>query len=826
MGWDISIQDAMSISNWMVSSYQSVGTALGSTSDAAQTVSELGSDFQGQTADAVKNYWGQVHGCMASALGAALTQLSTSYAEYYRELGGIDSDPYARFVQDEIQSAAKKASDISPSFTDVDGGVKTTLGDIADIISLSAPDVSAVTDQLSTITKDADALESDVNDTETSGSTKAASAGELISSAEAFLAQIESGTGGGGMSYVPADFFTTQAASDLLDRLDEFSKSNYANGDYVSQQMGSMCDDMQARFEEAKKEAEQQSVLKIVAGVGVILAGAACIVATAGTAAPAVVVAGAAVLGGATATCGVADVVEGGQDAYKSFNANDWSDLNTKSFNFVRDTVFGGNEEAYRNVENGLVVACSLAAPVAEGTSAFAVARAAGGTFGRAALSGAGAATRSYAASQAMGVVDAHVVNPVLSNLAGGGITGDLVVGLKDVAMGAYGLRGGGSKETEAGEGSGHTSVSGEPGESRLTPSGTTTGMKKTPMGEHPESGASSSTEHFRVSSTSGEAFHGAHSSAPETTSGVPRGASTSEAKTAAGRPTVSSGSEPHGGSMSRSRGSEPHGKPASHSSGGSSNVSKIVAEQNRNAEGISNAGHMSVKSGSGKASSSVPESMPTKTAGASPASSSGSTPAMGDEHFARGGAVSVVTGSGEGVKTSGSQSSDKHVNAQKQSGKSSGLPSGYNQVNTSVNVVNLPKDTWKAKTPFKRGDIIDEALHNNTGHNYPTVDHFDKSTGVATSVKSIDTSAKSYQGCSGLHSRLKSYIKDVASFNGSDKYELPDGSKIRPNMVKGRRLQVVLPDRPLTPQQIEALNAAKADADKIGVKFDLTIGK
>lgn len=138
-----------------------VGDALSSVSDAIDAVSNMGDEFQGATADAVKNYWSQVHGCMLSALGAALTQLAASYGEYYNELNSIDGNTYARFVQDQIQELSDKASDVEPTFSDVDGGVKAALGSVSDIVSVTAPDVSGLTGVLSDITQETNTLTED-----------------------------------------------------------------------------------------------------------------------------------------------------------------------------------------------------------------------------------------------------------------------------------------------------------------------------------------------------------------------------------------------------------------------------------------------------------------------------------------------------------------------------------------------------------------------------------------------------------------------------------------------------------------------------------------
>lgn len=47
-------------------------------------------------------------------------------------------------------------------------------------------------------------------------------------------------------------------------------------------------------------------------------------------------------------------------------------------------------------------------------------------------------------------------------------------------------------------------------------------------------------------------------------------------------------------------------------------------------------------------------------------------------------------------------------------------------------------------KPPLERGDIIDKAMGNNLGHNFPTIDKVEN--GVVTSVKSRDLGAKTYQ--------------------------------------------------------------------------------
>jgi hypothetical protein len=60
---------------------------------------------------------------------------------------------------------------------------------------------------------------------------------------------------------------------------------------------------------------------------------------------------------------------------------------------------------------------------------------------------------------------------------------------------------------------------------------------------------------------------------------------------------------------------------------------------------------------------------------------------------------------------------------------------------------------------------------------------------GVATSIKSVDLSAVTYQNPSALASKLKGYVDSVAGFNGRNW----DGVFIRSRDITGRALEVAI---------------------------------
>ncbi|MCL2490407.1 MAG: hypothetical protein FWF36_06770, partial [Propionibacteriaceae bacterium] len=154
-------------------------------------------------------------------------------------------------------------------------------------------------------------------------------------------------------------------------------------------------------------------------------------------------------------------------------------------------------------------------------------------------------------------------------------------------------------------------------------------------------------------------------------------------------------------------------------------------------------------------------------------------------------------------------------------------LPSTANNMTTVgykvEKVVNSGDPTLWDNNAFLRGDIIDKLLRNNVGHNFSVFDHFDFATGEAISVKSMDTSAKTYQSASAIKSRLRSYVKAFGTFKGDT---TADGKYIDPLDVKSRVLEVAIPDRPLTPAQIAAFDEAKAEAAKSYVTIVFTVVK
>ncbi len=96
------------------------------------------------------------------------------------------------------------------------------------------------------------------------------------------------------------------------------------------------------------------------------------------------------------------------------------------------------------------------------------------------------------------------------------------------------------------------------------------------------------------------------------------------------------------------------------------------------------------------------------------------------------GGIAGAVTG---GVMGGLSYGAGKLLNVVRSAGSThnDGIDKSFKKLVAEVTETKLPEGTWE-KPPLERGDIIDKAMGNNLGYNFPTIDKVEN--GVVTSVK------------------------------------------------------------------------------------------
>jgi hypothetical protein len=94
-------------------------------------------------------------------------------------------------------------------------------------------------------------------------------------------------------------------------------------------------------------------------------------------------------------------------------------------------------------------------------------------------------------------------------------------------------------------------------------------------------------------------------------------------------------------------------------------------------------------------------------------------------------------------------------------------------------NATQASQSVWKLD-PLQRGQEIERMLGRSPQltQNFPVIDRFEN--GIATSIKSIDQGAKSYQNIGQLTSTIKGYVTELANWQGFLGGEVPASRPMR----------------------------------------------
>ena len=118
----------------------------------------------------------------------------------------------------------------------------------------------------------------------------------------------------------------------------------------------------------------------------------------------------------------------------------------------------------------------------------------------------------------------------------------------------------------------------------------------------------------------------------------------------------------------------------------------------------------------------------------------------------------------------------------------------------------------------FARGRAIEQSLGMNLPSNFPVIDKF--LNGIATSIKSLDINAASYQNLSTLKNTLTGYVNSVANFlTQPDAIQRWDGAVVKGADITGRTLELALPSLGNAGQQ-QVLQDVAQYAKSVGVNL------
>ncbi len=140
--------------------------------------------------------------------------------------------------------------------------------------------------------------------------------------------------------------------------------------------------------------------------------------------------------------------------------------------------------------------------------------------------------------------------------------------------------------------------------------------------------------------------------------------------------------------------------------------------------------------------------------------------------------------------------------------------PSGTSKSNQPPTAVAPPlstgADVWKLP-PLQRGVVIEKTALgrapnlSSSVHNYPVIDDF--TNNIATSIKSIDLTAKSYANVSQLKSKIRSYARTLDQFEGDQTTRVAGEGAIA-----GKELLIAVPKGVATAVQKAAITEVTAE--------------
>jgi RHS repeat-associated protein len=101
-----------------------------------------------------------------------------------------------------------------------------------------------------------------------------------------------------------------------------------------------------------------------------------------------------------------------------------------------------------------------------------------------------------------------------------------------------------------------------------------------------------------------------------------------------------------------------------------------------------------------------------------------------------------------------------------------------------------------------ERGLAIEDMRGGNLPVNFPTIDKWDPATGIATSIKTVDTRLDSYAKASRVRGVGRKYVRDMAAFQGRSW----GGVTVDASDIRRRELEIGVPDGGMSHEQADAL--------------------
>ena len=316
--------------------------------------------FTGETGDAVKSYLTDVHITMLSSIRVTAQYLLDNMTLYKAGYYDIDNSTNFKLSEEAIRAFRTK---LSTNYSDTEsytGKIQGAVSGISDISGVGTPSKNGVLELHEQLDQELLNFITTIQNQESSTVTALEnSVVLLISSLNSCIAKV--GLNQGTIAnYESNSFYTDKDVYALANISELFYQQHEDNKDVYD----AICEAEQ-NLKDAAEERETQGVWKTVAGVGLLVVGGVCIVASWGTATP-IVAAAEGIVGTGTTIFGVADSAEGAQDIYYG----SIGDIDSTAVNDLKYVVFQGNEEAYYLTESVFAFAASAMIPIGQAASA------------------------------------------------------------------------------------------------------------------------------------------------------------------------------------------------------------------------------------------------------------------------------------------------------------------------------------------------------------------------------------------------------------------------------------------------------------------------
>ena len=365
-------------------------------------------NLQGQAISSMRNYLVEVHGTLLQTLANLMNDYSTNLLLYKDGYYQIDGDLHTKLPGKEF---TRLHSDLKGSRDKLKPEIellKTTKSDISDLVSYEGSSHTSTVMNYNFLMNQLKNLDTSITQYESSHSSQDLAAfKELLAATKALIAE-HSGKSRNVGTYQSGDFGKLKSVQRFALAYDQAAKQMESRVERVKAAQ----ERDKVRFEAlASEDRAKKGWIDLGIGVFTVVIGIVAIVSTMGAATPLVVAGG--VVGLGTSVYGLSNAGEG----IHNIQLGNAGDIQTKSYNLIRDTAFMGNDKLYHEVGNVFVTASAIMIPigktqsVVQGLTEFAIGEAGAYTAGQAAYYG----TKLAGGSEE----DAQTAN-FLGNLIGG----------------------------------------------------------------------------------------------------------------------------------------------------------------------------------------------------------------------------------------------------------------------------------------------------------------------------------------------------------------------------------------------------------------------